>query len=96
LSITADQIRSLRSRCSAAGLTRDEFAFALGVSTQTVVNWETDENVPNRQMRAILGVLRGANVRALRAAIKRQMDTPMSERASENRLAQLIADVAKR
>ncbi len=90
--ITTAQIRALRERLN---LTRDEFAFVLAVTTQTIVNWESG-TPPNRQMRAILGLIRSAPLKAAKRAVTRQLDKPMSERANEGRLEQLIADVTKR
>ncbi len=79
--MTGDEIRAARER---AGLTQQQLAATLGVSTRTVGNWERGETIPRNRRGAIRSALSGQLGRS---------DTPALDAASD---AELLAEIARR
>jgi DNA-binding transcriptional regulator YiaG len=61
--------KGLRAHRERVGLSAADYAKLLGVSTQTVYNWERGSSAPGEAQRAKLAELRGAGKRALRARL---------------------------
>ena len=61
-------IREWRDRCN---LTQRAAAKRLGVSINTVINWETDSSVPDKGHRAVICAKTGCTLADLRSWIER-------------------------
>jgi DNA-binding transcriptional regulator YiaG len=60
---------ALRSHRTRVGLSAAEYAKLVGVSAQTIYNWERGASAPGDEQRATLAQLRAAGKRALRARL---------------------------
>ena len=67
LRFVAKGLRSLRSRL---GLSAPELASLMGVSAQSIYNWETKKSVPRREQLANLSKLRALGKRDVRARLE--------------------------
>jgi len=77
LRFVAKGLRSLRSRL---GLSAPELAWLVGVSDQTVYNWELKKTVPRKEQLAALATIRSLGKREARRRLDSKVDRKIGKR----------------